>query len=178
MKVYYHAGLRDLAEAAGYRGETLSKCSNFKRTHRFILQVWEGIYRHMFSCFLSNHPESKQDMLSTVKQKLEECNQEWMGSKLFRPLEEHLVASSIQYDALYKEFQDYLTAMADRDENWKFWKNFVLRDAYAYITLFLSMRGGLWKLRTGSIKMMVPLFTAFDRPHYRKIIPQHLRFEI
>ena len=91
MKVYYHAGLRDLAEAAGYRGETvlsLPKCSNFKRTHRFIFQVWEAIYRHMSSCFLSNHRENTENML-----------------------------------------------------------------------------GGLSKLQTGSIKMMAPLFTAFDKPH-------------
>ena len=129
----------------------------------------------MFSCFLSKHPDIQEDILSPVKQKLEECNQECIGSKSFRPLEEYLAASSSQYNTLYKEFHDYLTAMANRDENWKFWMNFVLRDAYAYITLFLAIRGGLWKLRTGSIKMMAPLFTAFDRPHYRKIIPQHLR---
>ena len=128
----------------------------------------------MFSCFLSKHSDIEEDILSPVKQELEECNQECIGSKSFRPLEEYLAASSSQYNTLYKEFHDYLTAMANRDENWKFWMNFVLRDAYAYITLFLAIRGGLWKLRTGSIKMMAPLFTAFDRRHYRKIIP-HLR---
>lgn len=129
MKIYYLAGLKDLAEAAGYRGETLSslpKCSNFKRTHWFILQVWEGLYRHMFSCFFSKHSDIQEDILSPVKQKLEECNQECIGSKSFRPLEEYLAASSSQYNTLYKEFHDYLTAMANRDENRKFWTNFVL----------------------------------------------------
>lgn len=178
MNVYYHAGLKELAEAAGFRGETLSslsKCSNFKRTHRFILQVWEGIYRHMIGCFLSKHPQNTEDMLLDVKRRLEECNQECTHSKSSRPLKEYLAASSGQYNTLHKEFQDYLTAMADKDDNWKFWNNFVFRDAYAYVTLFISIRGGLWKVRTGSIKMMASLFTAFDRPHYRKILPQHLR---
>ena len=42
MKVYFDAGLRDLAETAEFHDETLSslaECSNFKR---FILQAWEA----------------------------------------------------------------------------------------------------------------------------------------
>ena len=33
----------------------------------------------------------------------------------------------------------------------------------------------MWNLRAASIKTMAPMFTAFDRPHYRKLIPQHLK---
>ena len=45
----------------------------------------------------------------------------------------------------------------------------------SYLSLFLSMRSGLWKLRLSGIKSMAPLFVAFDRPHYQKLIPNHLR---
>ena len=54
MKVYYDTGLKELAESAGHRGETLtsiSKCSSFKRTHAFLTQAWEAIYRYMFKLF-------------------------------------------------------------------------------------------------------------------------------
>ena len=40
MKVYYDAGLKDLAESSG--GETLTsimKCSSYKRTYQFLLQA-------------------------------------------------------------------------------------------------------------------------------------------
>ena len=54
MKVYYDAGIKELAESAGHRGETLTsihRCSSFKRTHTFLLQAWEALYRHMFMMF-------------------------------------------------------------------------------------------------------------------------------
>ena len=47
MKVYYHTGLRELAKSCGFHGTTLKfleSCGNFKRTHCFLLQVWEALY--------------------------------------------------------------------------------------------------------------------------------------
>jgi len=34
------------------------------------------LYRDIFRCFLSKHPDIQEDILSAVKQRLEECNQE------------------------------------------------------------------------------------------------------
>ena len=45
MKVFYEAGIKQIAEATGYRGETLTSlanCSNFKRTNTFLLQLHEA----------------------------------------------------------------------------------------------------------------------------------------
>ena len=39
--------------------------------------------------------------------------------------------------------------------------------------LFL-IRSGIWDLRLYGIKHIGPLFAAFDRPHYQKLIPCHL----
>jgi len=61
MKVYYSAGLKELAAASGFRGETLKKlasCSNFKRTHRFLQQAWEAIYQQMLCSYMQEQSES------------------------------------------------------------------------------------------------------------------------
>ena len=58
MKVHYDADLKNLAESAGHRGETLTsiiKGSSFKKTHQLLLQVWEAMYRQMFKVFMSNN---------------------------------------------------------------------------------------------------------------------------
>ena len=39
----------------------------------------------------------------------------------------------------------------------------------------MAMRSSQWSLRVAAIKEMAPLFTAFDRPKYQKLIPQHIR---
>lgn len=47
MKPYFDAGLKALAEACGYPPAAIKKCSQFKRTHYFIMEAWEAIYRTM-----------------------------------------------------------------------------------------------------------------------------------
>ena len=47
MKPYCDAGLKELAWAAGYPLAAIHSCSPFKRTHQFIVELWEALYRVM-----------------------------------------------------------------------------------------------------------------------------------
>jgi len=52
MKPYFNAGLKHIAQAAGYPTKQLEKCSQFKRTHIFLLEVYEAMYRVMLESFI------------------------------------------------------------------------------------------------------------------------------
>ena len=59
MRIYYAAGLKEIASNAGYHGSTLKsieQCSNFKRMHYiyFLMQAWEVLYREMLHTYLSS----------------------------------------------------------------------------------------------------------------------------
>ena len=62
-KIYFDAGLKQLASASGFKGETLTalrKRSHFKHAHRFFMGAWEAIYIHMASTFISTNTEVSQ----------------------------------------------------------------------------------------------------------------------
>lgn len=62
MKVYWHAGLSDLASTV-HKCATLAsvfQCSNFRRSHDFLILPWEALLRTQFLIFMKyvdEHPE-------------------------------------------------------------------------------------------------------------------------
>ena len=65
-KVYFEVGLKDLARASILTLTFLDNASNFKRTHAFLMQVWETMYRHMYNLYVSHTPLN-EDILVGVK---------------------------------------------------------------------------------------------------------------
>lgn len=173
--VYYDAGLKDLAHSSGFRGETLTslrRCSYFKRTHVFLLQSLEAFYRHFLRVFfLNGDKEFYDDLLSSTCAHMSECNEDCTLQNSAVPLHVYLEDIRSKHPNLCQEFHDWLSGLETKDANCKFWIKFVFRDAFS---LFFSIRGGMWNLRMYGIKQIAPLFAAFDRPHYQKLLPCHL----
>lgn len=181
MKVYFEAGLKHLAKASGFRAETLTslgKASNFKRTHAFLMQVWEALYRHMFEQYESHIHSNGVAPVSEVlaagtRERLLHCNKRCMEGKSFDEYVQATVATESECIELYSEFIAFVKEHASTNDTWKFWNDFVFHDCLAYVGLYLAIRGGMWELRMASLKEMCPLFTAFDRFNYLKILPKH-----
>ena len=51
MKPYFDAGLKGLAKVVGYHIAAIKSCEQFKRTHHFIMEVWEAVYMSILSTF-------------------------------------------------------------------------------------------------------------------------------
>ena len=75
-----------------------------------------------------------------------------------------------QYNTFYTLIEEY----AIHDNTWQFWASFIFEDCMAYINLFIAIRQKNWHLRVAAIKLMAPLFAAFDRTYYERLIPAHL----
>ena len=60
-RLYFHAGLQQMAKEAGYKWSKLTAletCSHFKHTHVFLLESYESIYMHALSTYFSaNHAD-------------------------------------------------------------------------------------------------------------------------
>ena len=74
----------------------------------------------------------------------------------------------------HENFKIFVEQLAQKDNTVKFWYQFVFMDCLSYLSLYLAIRSSNWKLCLSSLKMMAPLFTAFDRDFYERIIPYHL----
>lgn len=174
MKPYFDAGLKTLAKSAGYPAASIQSCGQFKRTHRFIVEVWEATYRSMISTFLhsSAHAQiSGEQLLEKVSHLLQATS---ISSVSFSERFSTMLSELNALPDTYSNFQTFLQEMANSDDTWRFWIQFVFKDVLAYIGLFLAIRGGDWHLRLSSIKLMAPIFSAFDHLTYQRLISGHL----
>ena len=177
MKVYYEAGLKPLAMSSGFRAETLkslANASNFKRTHAFLMQVWEAFVRQFYEQYMMTISSGEDcdwgPTLELIKTKLLQSNEECMKHGTFDKYADLTISLLGPCRGLYDEFVE---GQAKLDDNWRFWCGFVFHDCLAYVGLYFAIRGGVWGLRMASLKEMCPLFTAYDRVNYLKILPQH-----
>ena len=52
IKLYFDAGIKQLAQAAGYPTVAIQAGCKLKCTHHFILEAWESLYRAMVEKYL------------------------------------------------------------------------------------------------------------------------------
>ena len=168
LKAYYHAGLQEIAKSSGYRAETLkslANCSHFMRTHLFLVQAWEALYLEMVSSFLKAYPN-----FAELEAKLVSLTDQQMSAIDLMIATKHLVTQT----STFEQFNAFVATNSAKDDTWKLWYNFVFQDCYCYVTLFLSIRTSNWNLRVSSLKSMAPLFAAYDRPCYQRLLPRHI----
>ena len=173
MKPYFDAGLKSLTETCGYAVASIRQCSQFKRTHNFIMEAWEAVYRTMLTKFIQSSDCKSSNVLDDVITSLQSVQGDTQ-SELHLNLRKSIGGLMVKIPRFSDNFDGFIQKMSERDETWKFWIQFVFKDALAYVGLFLAIRSGDWYLRTGCAKLMAPIFTVFDHPTYQKLISNHI----
>ncbi|XP_066271079.1 uncharacterized protein [Branchiostoma lanceolatum] len=187
MKVYWEGGLKQVASGR-IKGQTLLSvglCKNFKRTHKFLVQVWEAFYRCQIETFLehrrncTDHCSSRcsfsaDTIIDKVRVFLE--SEPHFGDTDFS--RENFVRRQellkIDLEGIEDDFAAFCSSACARDEVFLFWHRFVHDDFMAYISLYIAIRSGNWDLCLYAYKKMAPVFHAFDHIIYSRIIPLHL----
>ena len=137
MKPYHESGLKALAKASGYPLPAIQSCNQFKRTHNFLLEEWEAVYRVMILKSEQEYPSCLHTDITTEIQ----C----MSSDHFPSVfNQHLHSRNTSLQNYFDNFQLFIQKMARTDETWRFWVQFVFEDVMAYVSLFLAIRSGDW----------------------------------
>ena len=140
------------------------------------MQVWEAFYEHFYDIFFSEHNFDIccMEIARKVKDMLLLCDKSCYDGKSYETSVRYTNSTIDDYSPVFQHFNSFLKMQCSKSLNWKCWHDFVFKDVLAYVGLYLTIRGGMWDMRIGSLKEMCPLFTEFDRLNYRKIIPQHI----
>ena len=183
MKIYWHAGLKNMAENAGNKRKilnSLEKCGNFQRTHNFLIQSFHAILRCQIDAFFESlsadtdkHHSAFLHALSLMFETISKSKSSHEQIEAFNEIQK-FVSVSPDSEALHKSFHAFCQSVCVEDDTWSFWREFVTGSMLPYLGLYLLMRSEQWELRLASLKMMAPIFHAFDCSNYINIIPNHL----
>ena len=120
MKVLWEAGLKEVAKLKhkSLTYQKLASCSNFKRTHRFPLQIYEALYIHKLKAFVNERdskscPISTEDIFQTICDVVKDLNtvdESFSDVHAFVKKQQHVQKQLIS--GLESEFHDWSCSMA------------------------------------------------------------------
>lgn len=67
-----------------------------------------------------------------------------------------------------------MKTLCSRQHTCNFWYEYITINSLVYVALFIAIRNGDWVLRMTALKLMAAVYSAFDRPIYQRLVPQHL----
>ena len=149
--MYFDGGL---AKASGYLPRSIG--TNFKRTHRFILESWEALFRVLMRFYVSK--QLPHDIVQQVSALITNFPQSVPQHTAHRNLAEMVETIKISNNQCFQSY-NIINIESVSNPTLKFWADFLLKDCLAYKALFLAIRSGNWSLRMAALKQMAPVFT-------------------
>ena len=85
-----------------------------QRTHHFILEVWEAMYRSIIAVYETQQSESSKHEIVQLQNKFVQLLSD---GKFKRLTQDIYINSTVQQ----RNFTDFVQKMAQTDDTWKFW---------------------------------------------------------
>ena len=176
MKIYLDAGLRELVHLfhQGILAKVVSEATGFDKTHTFLTQVWEALYRFELQMFfLSKNSDGLKSMnfdLDSVCKFVKDYIENVSKSNLDE-------TPSIELENLgdsENEFGIFCERLCAENKTWKFWHNFIHVDCLIYFKFYISLRTGDWNLRNLCLKHICRLAQVTDSRFYSRLLAQNL----
>ena len=141
-----------LAKVSGYPLASIKSGTQFKQTHKFLLEVWRQCIGSCLASSLHLLPQMVKKVINPL--------QTWSHGPFYQY--GHSLMNSIQnlleWKPHLKVFNNSnIQPQATVDNTRQFWTQFVFQDCMAYIGVFLAIRSGDWNLRMACIKHMAPI---------------------
>ncbi len=141
--------------------------------------VWEAFYRYQLQEFMNSLKYPSETVSNIEVDTMFTFVTDHVNASQITPpcdirsLRNNLL-KEINKCGLLKSFHIFNDIMCQLDDKYKFWHNFVHRDCLANVDLYLAIQSDNWTLRVASIKMLAPLFHAYDRTTYLRLVAAHL----
>ena len=144
MKAFADAGLAQLGKLSGHRAETLTsliKCSNFKRTHRFLLGVYQAMYQFFISLYMNKTLDCNEatvtELFGTILDEFATITRDSQLPQFRDNLAAHLSSLPCTYESLI--FVTFMDALSSKLDTINFWYHFIMEDCFAYIALSIDV---------------------------------------
>ncbi len=120
LKVYFDAGLRELAIAGKYLPNSIG--TNFTRTHLFLLEVWESLFRVLMAFYVEQ--QSPDNFLSDISHMIQNFPPCELQASAYKNLQEIIEEISDKAKDMTK-FQTFIETHSKQNVVLKFWCQFL-----------------------------------------------------
>ena len=177
MKIYLDAGLRELVHLfhQGILAKVVSEATGFDKTHTFLVQCWEALYRFELQMFFLSQNNASLIDLNFDFDSICQIVSNYIKSTKKSELNEDI--AGLEYanlNGLENEFGLFCGRLCAENKTWKFWHNFIHVDCLVYIKFYISLRTGDWNLRNFCLKHICRLSQVTDSRFYSRLLPQNL----
>ena len=140
----------------GILAKVVSEATGFDKTHTFLTQVWEALYRFELQMFFLSQNNASLNHMNFNIDSVCEIASNYIKSVSKTEFEENIESlENVNLSDFENEFCIFCERLWSANNTWKFWHNFIHVDCLIYFKFYISLRTGDWDLRNLCLNIFV-----------------------